>query len=242
MDALDAAGDNASPISRLSKAKSVIENYMISHPENRYGLVIFAGKSRLVSPLTTEHASLLSFLASIDSKSIREGGTDFHEALTLSLDRFETKEMTPHAIVLLSDGGDKDDSPDMDSIKSLFQGKHSNLTTIGLGRMHPSPIPIGTNPFGEAIYKKFNGEVVLSGLNKAALEDLAKIGAGSYISQDSAAKDLKKSLSTIARQAFARSSDSQADATVRILFAMSFFFFLMFLLIPSSFLKRCNDL
>lgn len=72
MDAEDIAGGNLN-ISRLSRAKSVIENHILAHPENRYGLVIFAGKSRLVSPLTTEHSSLLTFLATIDSKSIREG-------------------------------------------------------------------------------------------------------------------------------------------------------------------------
>lgn len=72
MDVEDITGDNLN-ISRLSRAKSVIENYVLAHPENRYGLVVFAGKSRLVSPLTTEHSSLLTFLASIDSKSIREG-------------------------------------------------------------------------------------------------------------------------------------------------------------------------
>ena len=90
MDVLDIKESNP-PVSRLEKAKSIIESYMIAHRENRYGLVIFAGKSRLVSPLTSEHGSILSFLASIDSKSISEGGTDFHEALTLATDRFDTK-------------------------------------------------------------------------------------------------------------------------------------------------------
>lgn len=119
MDTEDVTENNF-PISRLTEAKSVVENYMITHPENRYGLVIFAGKSRLVSPLTSEHTSLLSFLASIDSKSITEGGTDFRDALILATERFETNENTPHTIVLLSDGGDAEDAPDMDSVRNIF--------------------------------------------------------------------------------------------------------------------------
>lgn len=71
MDAED-AGNSEHNVSRLARAKSIMENYMSTHPENRYGLIIFAGTARLVSPLTLESSSLLSFLASIDSKSIRE--------------------------------------------------------------------------------------------------------------------------------------------------------------------------
>lgn len=154
--------ENNSPISRLARAKSVIESFIISHPENRYGLMIFAGKSRLVSPLTSEHSSLLSFLASIDSKSIGEGGTDFREALTVATERFETQDDTPHTIVLLSDGGDQEDAPDTGSIRSIFQGKHTNLVTVGIGKTEPSPIPVGHNPIGDVVYKKFEGETVLS--------------------------------------------------------------------------------
>lgn len=103
MDAEDFT-DGQTLTSRLVRAKSVIENYIISHPENRYGLVIFAGTSRLISPLTSEHSSILSFLASIDSKSISDGGTNFRDALRLSMERFGTKTDTSRAIVLLSDG------------------------------------------------------------------------------------------------------------------------------------------
>ncbi len=124
--------ENASAISRLIKAKSIIENSLIAHPENRYGLVIFAGTSRLISPLTSEHSSLLTFLASIDSKSISEGGTDFHDALSLATERFETKENIPHMIVLLSDGGDREDTLDASSIKNIFQNKNTRLITVGL--------------------------------------------------------------------------------------------------------------
>lgn len=175
MDAMDIT-ENASPISRLIRAKSVIENTLIAHPENRYGLVIFAGTSRLISPLTSEHSSLLTFLASIDSKSISEGGTNFREALSVATQRFETRDSTPHTIVLLSDGGDQEDAPDMDSIRDIFQGKHTSLITIGIGKTRASPIPVGRDPLGEAVYKKFQGEVVLSGLSRENLKNLAKVG------------------------------------------------------------------
>lgn len=237
MDTEDVINDNSST-SRLKAAKFLIENYMITHPENRYGLVIFAGTSRLVSPLTTEHSSILTFLTSIDSKSIREGGTDFHQALQLAIDRFETKESTPHVIVLLSDGGDREDMSNTSSLKNLFSGKNTSLMTIGIGNTKPSPIPIGHNPLWEIVYKKFQGQIILSGLNETSLKNLAKIGGWSYLDED----NIESALQKIVRQKFQKVWDISNEFTVRLLIALGFFFFIIFLLLPSSFLKKWNVL
>lgn len=113
---------------------------MLAHPENRYGLVIFAMKARLVSPLTSESSSLLTFLASIDSKSISGGGTNFYEALKTALNRLgstdthgEESNMDSAIMVLLSDGGDKEDLGDTSNLKTLFRDKDTSLFAIGVG-------------------------------------------------------------------------------------------------------------
>ena len=237
MDTEDGGDDNTLNISRLSRAKSIIENYMITHPENRYGLIIFAGTSRLVSPLTAEHSSLLTFLSSIDSKSIKEWGTDFRDVLSLAVERFETKNNILNSLVLLSDGGDREDAPDMDSLRNLFQGKQAILTTVWIWKIKPSPIPMGQNPFWERTYKKFQWETVLSRLNKETLKSLATLGWWSYIEGVSIEKDLEKSLSTQARHSLWDSWGTSDDKTVHIIVILSFLFFLIFLLLPSSFIK-----
>lgn len=238
MDVTDMkSGDDS--VSRLSQAKSLIEDYIVAHGENRYWLVIFAWKARLVSPLTTEHDSLLSFLTSIDSKSIHDGGSDFHEALQVATERFGTGNENPEAIVLLSDGGDLEDAPDSSSLKQLFQWKQTTLITVGLGQTKPSPIPIGTSPFGDIVYKRFGWETVLSGLNRNTLKALADIGKWSYIEGTKRA-DLEKALSRIPSSMLWASSDTASDITIRVLAGLSVFFFLVFLLLPSSFLVRWN--
>ncbi|MDD2891983.1 MAG: VWA domain-containing protein [Candidatus Gracilibacteria bacterium] len=234
--------EETSPLSRLARAKSIIESYIISHPENQYGLVIFSGKSRLVSPLTMEHSSLLNFLASIDSKSIREGGTDFREALTTTVERFETKENTPHAIILLSDGGDMDESIDTKSIQDILRGKYINLITIGVGQAKPSPILIGRNPFGEPIFKQFQGEIVLSGLNKKNLKQLADIGKGSYLEESTSKKELEKALDVVGYTTLLETKGENQDATVQFFILLSFGFFLIFHLFPFFFSKKGNTL
>lgn len=190
--------------SRLERAKAFIEEYSIAHPNNRYGLVIFAGTTRLVSPLTSDYSSLLTFLSSIDSKSIREGGTNFSEALKLSLERFDTTEQTPHVIVLLSDGGDEEDLPDTASLRNIFTKENTFLVSLGMGGTDPVPLSVGKNPFGETVYKKYEGELVLTSLQRENLKELAKQGNGIYSEGDSIGKDLenflRKNSSKIARE------------------------------------------
>lgn len=50
--------------------------------------------------------------------------------LKLAVERFDAKENTPHAIVILSDGGEAEDAPDISSIRALFQGKNTFLSTV----------------------------------------------------------------------------------------------------------------
>jgi len=96
--------------------------------------VIFAGGARLVSPLTSESESVLTFLTSIDSTTIRDGGTNFREALNTAIGRLPPKKGdNPLSLILLSDGGEEEDLADTTMISGLFTGKNITLSTVGIG-------------------------------------------------------------------------------------------------------------
>lgn len=59
---------------------------------------------------------------------------------------------------------------------------------------------MGHDPLGNTVYKKFQGETVLSGLNRQTLKSLAEAGNGSYLEGNSLQKDLEKSLGSISRR------------------------------------------
>ena len=71
MDARDIAS-GSQKISRLDLTKKFMLDYIATHPENRYGITLFAGKSIIASPLTTDQAVITDIITSIDSKSVRE--------------------------------------------------------------------------------------------------------------------------------------------------------------------------
>ncbi len=104
-------------IDRLTAAKHVINDFIESRPNDRIGLVAFAGKAKLCSPLTLDHAILRYvidrfYLASIDrfTREERPGyiaqdgtaiGTAIASAATRLHERTETKSKV---IILVTDG------------------------------------------------------------------------------------------------------------------------------------------
>lgn len=58
--------------SRLSEAKDLIESFL-THPSiDQYGLIIFAGKPFLLSPLTEDHRALSEIITSVTTDTIRQ--------------------------------------------------------------------------------------------------------------------------------------------------------------------------
>ncbi len=100
-------------IDRLTAAKHVINAFIESRPNDRIGLVAFAGKAKLCSPLTLDHAILRYvidrfYLSTVDRFTRRErpgyiaqDGTAIASAATRLHEREETKSKV---IILVTDG------------------------------------------------------------------------------------------------------------------------------------------
>lgn len=58
---------------RLGAAKEVASNFIVDRPNDRIGLVVFAGESFTQCPLTTDKRSLLNLLGGVRSGMIDDG-------------------------------------------------------------------------------------------------------------------------------------------------------------------------
>ncbi len=102
---------------RLTAAKHVINDFIASRPNDRIGLVAFAGKARLCSPLTLDHAILRYvidrfYLASIDRFTGRErpgyieqDGTAIGTAIASAATRLHEREETKSKVIILVTDG-----------------------------------------------------------------------------------------------------------------------------------------
>ncbi len=98
-------------IDRLTAAKHVISEFIAGRPNDRIGLVAFAGKAKLCSPLTLDHGIvsyiIREFYLADDRRAgyIAEDGTAIGTAIASAALRLsERKETKSKVIILVTDG------------------------------------------------------------------------------------------------------------------------------------------
>ncbi len=88
---------------RLDAVKQVTEQFIRQRPNDRIGIVAFAGRPYLVSPLTLDHDWLIKNLERIQIGLV-EDGTAIGSAIAAGANRLKDKEAKTKLIVLLTDG------------------------------------------------------------------------------------------------------------------------------------------
>lgn len=102
MDAMDMAHDGAVE-SRIDAVRDVVARFIEARPNDRIGLVAFAGAPYLVSPLTLDHDWLLANLDRLKTGLV-EDGTAIGSALASGAERLDQEDATSKVMVLLTDG------------------------------------------------------------------------------------------------------------------------------------------
>lgn len=160
---------------RLERAKQLVINLMNEMPNDRIGLVLFAGKAYLQMPLTTDYNAARLFISSAGPGSVPQQGTVLSDALKMSAGTFNNKEKRFKTVVLISDGEDHDAEALKTAGEIAEQGVMVN--TIGIGS------PEGTtlnDPLTGEIKKDEAGNTVISKLNEEELKQIALATNGIY--------------------------------------------------------------
>ena len=89
--------------SRLEAVKQVTEQFIEARPNDRIGIIAFAGRPYLVSPITLDHQWLIDNLNRVQLGLV-EDGTAIGSALASAAARLKNREAKTKLIVLLTDG------------------------------------------------------------------------------------------------------------------------------------------
>jgi len=180
MNALDFSNKNEY-VSRLDAEKYLIENFVKTRVDDRFGLIVFAGESFVASPLTFDQEVFLNFVRAANADDIGRQGTNLADALEVALSRLEIQstEERGKAIILISDGDETINSK-VENMAKMAKEKNISIFTIGLGSKKGVPIPEGQDAFGNIYYKKYKGETVLTKLNEETLKKITETSDGAY--------------------------------------------------------------
>ena len=185
--------------SRLEKSKKLISRLVDTFNNDKVGMIVFAGEAFTQLPITSDYVSAKIFLESINPNLIGTQGTDIGAAIRLAMKSFTPNDGVGRAIVVITDGENHEGGA-LEAAKEAAE-KNMQVFILGIGSPDGSPIPVerGSNSFR----KDKDGNVIVTRLNEAMCQEIAKAGNGMYIRVDnsnSAEKILNEEIGKLAKQ------------------------------------------
>jgi Ca-activated chloride channel family protein len=164
---------------RLEKSKQIISKIIDKLGSDRVGVIIYAGNSYPLLPITTDHAAANMFLQNATPDIVSSQGTAINEALELAKTYYNNDEQTNRFLIIISDGEDHQEETKQMALNLSNEGV--KVYTIGVGTENGGPIPIRSN--GSIVgYKKDNkGETVITKRKPDVLQGIADSANGKYI-------------------------------------------------------------
>ena len=171
---------------RLDACKMAINRFIDKLTGDRVGLVVFAGKSFVQLPITTDYAAAKMFISQINTQMMPSQGTDISAALETAAAAMlpetddnpdEAAPKTSRVILLASDG--EDHFPESAATAAELAKTGFVIHTIGIGSTKGVPIPTGAG--GKQFKKDNTGNTVITRLNEGTLKDIAAAAGGTYV-------------------------------------------------------------
>ncbi len=160
---------------RLEALKNVATEFIKGRPNDRIGLVEYAGESYTKTPITSDKAIVLRSLSDIQYNTIIEGGTAIGMGLATSVNRLKDSKAISKVIILLTDGVNNTGFIDPKIASELAVEYGIKVYTIGLGTNGMTLSPIRIKPNGQFQYGRVQVEI-----DEELLKEIADATGGKY--------------------------------------------------------------
>ena len=160
---------------RLEALKKVAAEFIQGRPNDRIGLVEYAGESYTKTPITSDKAIVLRSLRDIKYNTIIEGGTAIGMGLATSVNRLKDSKAKSKVIILLTDGVNNSGFIDPKIASELAVEYGIKVYTIGLGTNGMALSPMSINPNGSFQYGRVKVEI-----DEELLKEIADVTGGAY--------------------------------------------------------------
>ena len=221
---------------RLERAKQVLVKLIDKMNDDKVGLIVFAGEAYTQLPITADYVSAKMFLETITPELITKQGTDLGAALTLANRSFTTQPEVGRTIILITDGENHEGGVEQ-AIKTLTD-KNIQINVLGIGSPEGSPIPMTDS---RDFRRDKEGNIVVTKLNEAMCQELAKAGNGVYVRVDNtntAQRAIQQAIDKLAKADI----ETQVYSDYNEQFQAVAWLLLLFLLVELFIMERQNPL
>ncbi|MDX1393363.1 MAG: VWA domain-containing protein [Gemmatimonadota bacterium] len=172
----------------------------------RIGVVYFAGRAYVLSPLTTDVNAVQMFVDGVRPAAVGLGGSSLAAGLTQAIDLLAGgDDEARKAIVLFSDGEETAGQPVQDAIDRAREAG-IRVHAVGLGTAQGGQIPLTRDASldpntalrrrrGTAYLQGPDGETVITRLEEGVLQEIAAATGGRYVNGASGVDAIEREIS-----------------------------------------------
>lgn len=155
---------------RFAAAKDVAAKFVNQRENDNMGLVVFAGESLSLMPLTNDRAALINAIGMIEMGQLNDG-TAIGDGLVSAINRITSGKAKSKSIILLTDGTNNAGDVPPSTAATIAKQKGIKVYTIGVGTNGSIKI---TDPYG------FSTTTMETKIDEQSLKEIAAATNGKY--------------------------------------------------------------
>src|SRR3954453_6554798 len=167
---------------RLDAIREVTRKFIEGRPNDRIGIIAFAGRPYVVSPMTLDHDWLIQNLERVRIGLV-EDGTAIGSGMAAAANRLNDKRSKSHVLVLLTDGENNTGKIPPRTAAEAIKALKIHFYAIGAGINGVAPTPVFNSQNGKPITDMFGNILYQNSrvhFNEEGLKEVATIADGQF--------------------------------------------------------------
>jgi Ca-activated chloride channel family protein len=158
---------------RMEAAKQTAAQFIVDRPNDRIGIVVFAGESYTQSPLTTDKRTLQRLVTQIRTGVI-DDGTAIGNGIATAVNRLRESEAPSRVIILLTDGVNNAGQIAPLTAAEIARSYGIRIYTVGIGTRGMAPTPY-IDRWGRMVFMDMPADI-----DEDMLREISAMTGGEY--------------------------------------------------------------
>ena len=168
---------------RMEALKDVALKFVENRPNDRIGIVVYAGEAYTKTPVTSDKAIAQEAIKSIKFDNVLQDGTAIGMGLSTAVNRLKDSKAKSKVIILLTDGVNNAGFIEPETAAQIAKEFGIKVYTIGIGSNGMAEFPYAYAPNGGFLYKNMKVEI-----DEQLMKNIAKVTGGQYFRASSNTK------------------------------------------------------
>ncbi|HYW50198.1 MAG TPA: VWA domain-containing protein [Gemmatimonadaceae bacterium] len=164
--------------SRLDQMKADVRRLLVTMPGARVALLVVAGRSYVLTPLTADHDALELFLDGLDPGMVSQGGTAVAQGVSQATQLLGLgTDGAERALVVMTDGETWDAEEEIATAAKAARDARLAVITVAYGTEAGANIPMP----GGGVKRDMDGQPVVTRSSPATLQRIATLAEGVFV-------------------------------------------------------------